>query len=133
MTPEAVASLVRARRDLEEARTIAALKLNRLASRSAYYAAFHAAEALILDRTGRSAKTHRGVHSEFSRLTRDGAADRMVWRVLFDGYRYKEMADYSTDPDATVSDEAAGQVIADAARFVSRVTELLAAPPSDGA
>ena len=134
MTLEAAASLVRARRDLDEARTLAALKLNRLASRSAYNAAFHAAEAVILKRAGRSAKTHRGVHSEFSRLTRDGApSDREIWRVLPDGYRYKEMADYSTDPAADISDEATSQLIADATRFVARVAELLATTSPDDA
>ncbi|WP_237479480.1 HEPN domain-containing protein [Lichenibacterium dinghuense] len=129
MTPEAAASLARARRDLGEARLLAGLKLNRLAARSGYYAAFHAAEALIQERTGRSAKTHRGVHSEFSRLTKgDLGSSRDVWRVLTDAYRYKEMADYSTDPDADISDDATGQVIADASRFVDRIADLLANP-----
>ena len=105
---------------------LASLKLNRLAARSGYYAAFHAAEALIQERVGRSAKTHRGVHSEFARLTKDvSGPDRTVWRILPDGYRYKEIADYSTDLDVNISDEAVSRVIADATRFVARVAELL--------
>lgn len=98
-------------------------------------AAFHAAEALIIERTGRSAKTHRGVHSEFSRLTKAGTdGDRHIWRVLPDGYRYKEMADYSTDPSATVSEAAGRDMIDAAARFVDRVTVLLSVcPPSPAA
>src|SRR5262245_58401892 len=36
----------------------------------AYLAAFHAAQALIAERTGRTAKTHKGAHAQFARLTR---------------------------------------------------------------
>jgi uncharacterized protein (UPF0332 family) len=94
VTPEAEASLIRARRDLDEARMVAALPLARAAARSAYYAAFHAAEAFIVDRSGKIAKTHRGVHSEFARLIKDRAEDdRRLGRTLLDGYRYKELAD----------------------------------------
>ena len=39
---------------------IMGIGLHRAAARSAYYAAFHAAEALIHARTGRAAKTHAG-------------------------------------------------------------------------
>jgi len=94
VTPEPEASLIRARRDLDEARMVAALPLARAAARSAYYAAFHAAEAFIVDRSGKIAKTHRGVHSEFARLIKDRAEDdRRLGRTLLDGYRYKELAD----------------------------------------
>ena len=47
---------------------------------------------------------------------------------MADGYRHKEMADYSTDPDVDISDGATARLIADAARFVARVAELLASP-----
>jgi len=133
VTPEAEASLARARIDLDEARMIAALPLARAAARSAYYAAFHAAEAFIVDRTGKIAKTHRGVHSEFARLIKDRAKDdRRLGRVLPDGYRYKELADYSVDPDAVITDGDAAEMIEGATRFVARVAELLAASPSAG-
>ena len=132
MTPQAEASLVRARRDIDEARLIASLGLHGQAARSAYYAAFHAAEALIVERTGRIAKTHRGVHATFSRVTMDGdPGDRELWRTLPDAYRYKELADYSIDPDAIVRDTAAATLIDDATRFVARVAEMLALPPSE--
>jgi hypothetical protein len=41
------------------------------AGRNAYLAGFHAAQALIGERTGRDAKTHKGVHAQFARLTRN--------------------------------------------------------------
>ncbi|HEX3522373.1 MAG TPA: hypothetical protein VHT52_09830 [Stellaceae bacterium] len=37
------------------------------AGRNAYLAAFHAAQALIAERTGKEAKTHKGVHAQFAR------------------------------------------------------------------
>ena len=99
MTPEAEASLARARIDLDEARMIAALPLARAAARSAYYAAFHAAEAFIVGRTGKIAKTHRGVHSEFARLIKDRAKDdRRLGRVLADGYRTRSWQTIRSTP-----------------------------------
>ena len=47
------------------------MKLNDAAGRTAYLAGFHAAQALISERTGRSVKTHKGVHRELHRLTKD--------------------------------------------------------------
>jgi uncharacterized protein (UPF0332 family) len=72
LTPEADGHLRKAREELAKARTM----LERLgygdeAGRLAYLAAFHAAQALIVERTSRAAKTHAGVHSQFHRLTRD--------------------------------------------------------------
>ena len=132
MTPEVAGHLARAREGLDEARIVAALPLARLAARSAYLAAFHAAEALILTRNGKVAKTHAGVHSEFARLTRDlPAADGELRRVLGRGYAYKDLADYVIGPERTVSNADAAAMIDDAARFVDRVAELLAAPRPD--
>ena len=70
MTPEAAKYLEKAEEDLTEARQIAAMSLAKVAARSAYYAAFHAAEAYIVEKTGRVAKTHSGVRTEFSRLAK---------------------------------------------------------------
>lgn len=112
---------------------IAGLGLHRQAARCVYYATFHAAEALIVERTGRIAKTHRSVHTAFSRVTMDSdAGDRELWSTLADAYRYKELADYTIDPDATVTGTAAATLIADATRFVDRVAHLLMAPPAQG-
>jgi uncharacterized protein (UPF0332 family) len=38
------------------------------AGRMAYLAGFHAAQARIFERTGRTPKTHRGVRSQFGSL-----------------------------------------------------------------
>jgi uncharacterized protein (UPF0332 family) len=61
-------SLTKARVALAAAATTSAMAEE--AARSAYYAAFHAAQALAFERTGRSSKTHTGVHRQFHKLTR---------------------------------------------------------------
>ena len=132
MTPEAAAHLARAKEGLDEARMVAALPLARLAARSAYHAAFHAAEALLIARAGKVAKTHAGVQAEFARPTRDlPASDGELRRMLGRGYAFKELADYGTDPTRVVTGEDASALIADATRFVARIAELLAASPPD--
>jgi uncharacterized protein (UPF0332 family) len=63
VTPETGYFLEKARKLLGEADSILAIKLYGVAGRTAYLAGFHAAQALISERTGRSVKTHKGVHS----------------------------------------------------------------------
>lgn len=95
MTPEAADYLDKARDSLDEARKIAAIGLARVAARAAYYAAFHTAEAFIVERTGKIAKTHSGVRSEFARLARKmPEIDRAYSIFLAKTYKYKEIADY---------------------------------------
>ena len=64
MTPEAVSYLEKARQCLTYARINLSVNLGNDAGRNAYLAAFHSAQALIFDRTGKAAKTHQGVHTE---------------------------------------------------------------------
>jgi uncharacterized protein (UPF0332 family) len=45
--------------------------LNDAASRNAYLAGFHAAQAFIFERHGKVLKTHKGVQMEFLRLTKN--------------------------------------------------------------
>lgn len=71
MKPETKDYLDRAREDLDDARKILGVPLPRIVARSAYYAAFHAAEAFVIEHTGKVAKTHSGVRTEFSRLLKD--------------------------------------------------------------
>ena len=71
MKPEVADLLLAAREDLSEANQLLKIELNRPAARSAYYAGFHAAEAFILDRTGKIAKTHSGVRTVFGQLVKD--------------------------------------------------------------
>ena len=62
--------ILKARESLAFARYALAGEYTQEAGRSAYMAAYHAAMALIVARTGRSPKTHSGTRSEFARLAR---------------------------------------------------------------
>jgi uncharacterized protein (UPF0332 family) len=126
VTPEAEDYLEKAREDLSDARKIAGISLAKVAARSAYYAAFHAAEAFIIERTGKVAKTHSGVRTEFARLLKDTpGGERALLTFLAQAYKYKEIGDYGVGRNATVTDEEAHDAIDAAARFIERVTALL--------
>ena len=71
MAPEASDYLAKARQCLANARACLGFGLSNDAGRGVYLAAFHASQALIFERTGKVAKTHQGVQSEFHRLARD--------------------------------------------------------------
>ena len=68
------------------------------AGRDAYLAAFHAAQALILARSGKVVKTHRGVHRQFSQLAKNEAGLREFSRFLSQAYNLKDIADYELGP-----------------------------------
>ena len=125
MTPEAEGYLSKARDDLDEARKIADIRLAKAAARSAYYAAYHAAEAFIIEHTGKVVKTHSGVRSELARLLKNAPADRALAAFLAQAYKYKEIGDYAVGAHAVVTDEEAREAIAAASRFIDRVVILL--------
>lgn len=69
--------------------------------RAAYGAGFHAARALIYERTGRNVKTHAGVRSEFAGSTRDDPGfDPELRRFLARAYDLKVTAEYEISPTA---------------------------------
>ena len=61
MKPETQAYLGKADCSLDKARMVLAIKLPDEAGRHAYFAAFHAAQALIFEHTAKAAKSHSGV------------------------------------------------------------------------
>ena len=127
MTPEAKNYLDKAREHLEEARKIAGIGLARAAARSAYYAAFHAAQAFIVERTGKIAKTHSGVRSEFARLAKDTPGiGKGFAAFLAQAYLYKEIGDYGVGHGVNVTMAEADDAIATAERFIGCVTTVLA-------
>jgi uncharacterized protein (UPF0332 family) len=68
--PEARVHFDGVRQCLSCARTILAAGAGEDAGRDAYLAAFHTAQALIAGRMGKDAKSHKGMHAQFARLTR---------------------------------------------------------------
>lgn len=126
MKPETLQYLARALEDLREARQIAAIGLARAAARSAYYAAFHAAEAYIVEKTARVAKTHSGVRAEFSRLAKDDPLIAQTMPAfLRQAYRYKEIGDYGVNPDVVITMARAEAAIISAAAFIESVRSAL--------
>jgi uncharacterized protein (UPF0332 family) len=126
VTPEAADYLNKARDDLNDARKVAAIGLAKLAARSAYYAAFHAAEAFIVERTGKVAKTHSGLRSEFARLGREvPEIDRSFSVFLAQAYKYKEISDYGVGPGAVITMAEADDALTNAARLIDCIAALL--------
>jgi len=113
---------------LAEADAIFAIHLNEAAGRTAYLAGFHAAQGFIFECTGKTSKTHSGVHTEFLRLTKDDprlAPDLRIF--LSQSYNLKAVADYETGPGSKVSVELARTTIETGKRFVTRMVELIGA------
>jgi uncharacterized protein (UPF0332 family) len=69
--PEAAAFLNKAREFLAKADDMLADEWPDEAGRAAYLAGLHAAQALIVERTGKVTRRHRGVQTQLVRLTRD--------------------------------------------------------------
>jgi uncharacterized protein (UPF0332 family) len=114
--------LAKAYECLSEARQTMAIGLLNLSARCGYYAIFHAAEALILDRTGKVGKTHSGVRSEFARLTRNmSQADTAL---LAQAYKYKA-ADYDIHNELVLAAPALQGFIDQCSHFVCVIETML--------
>ena len=117
MRPQSNAFLIAADRALSDARL-------------AYYAEFHAAQTLIFERTGRIAKTHKGVGKQFHGLAKaEPSFPANLAAELSSTYRYKEFADYDTVQATPITAVQATGAIATAERFVAAVRHALASPP----
>ena len=128
MTPEADRFLQHAEKHLERGHTMLGVHLNDDAARAAYLAAFHAAQAVIFERTGKVAKTHRGVQNEFLRLTKDDPGFTPDQRIfLSQAYNFKAVADYETGP-AELSAEQAAVALETGRGFVDAVRRVLTSP-----
>jgi len=131
VTPEARDYLAKAREDLADARKILAIHLAKPAARSAYYAAFHAGEALIFERSGKVAKTHSGVRTLLaSVLPRTEVDARVLLTFLARAYKFKEIGDYGVGDGAVVTEDEARDLVGGAARFIAAVSGLIETPPS---
>lgn len=123
MKPETADYLGKARSTLADAAKIANLPLPHIAAREAYLAVFHAAEAYIFEHTGKVAKTHRGVRSEFSRLARsDQLVSRDLISFLGTAYQFKTVADYGTAV-VPISTEVASAAMSTAVRFIDTISK----------
>jgi uncharacterized protein (UPF0332 family) len=72
-------------------------KFQAKAGRLAHYAQFHAAQAFIHARTGKVAKTHRGVRIQFHKLAKsEPSLDAQLAEDLTSAYPIEEIADYQS-------------------------------------
>jgi uncharacterized protein (UPF0332 family) len=128
VTPETAEHLDKAREYLTKARNLLdVMHYHDEAGRAAYLAGFHAAQALISERTGRVTKTHDGVNSRFNLLTRgDARIDDELRSFLGRAYNLKAVADYETGPGSIVPLERVEAALATAVAFVEAVARLLA-------
>jgi uncharacterized protein (UPF0332 family) len=126
VTPETGYFLAKAHKLIAEADAMLKIGLNDAAGRTGYLAGFHAAQALISEATGRTIKTHKGVHSEFHRLTKDDPRlDAQLRAFLSKTYNLKAIADYETGPGAEISAERATIAVEQARRFVRHMDNRL--------
>ncbi len=125
MTPEAEAFLDKSRECLEKAEGML-MRWPDEAGRAAYLAGLHAAQALIVEKTGQIIKTHRGVQRELHRLTKDEVAFETSLRAfLGQAYNLKAIADYETGAASKVTPERAETTIAGARRFIEAIVALI--------
>jgi uncharacterized protein (UPF0332 family) len=95
----------------------------------AYYAAFHAAEAFIVQRTGKVGKSHSGVRAQFARLLKDEPdAGREMLSYLARAYSYKQIGDCAVGRDASVTPTQREDALDGAQLFVERVAAILRSP-----
>ena len=114
---------------LIEADGMLGMKYYDAAGRAAYLSGFHAAHALISERTARAVKTHRGVNAELHCLTReDPRLDTELRAYLGRAYNLKAIADYETGPQSEVSPELATEAVEMGKRFVAKMIELVEKP-----
>ena len=123
MKPETAAFIAKAEKMLGDGRKIAALELGGHAGRAAYLVAFHAAQALIFERTGKSAKTHRGIAGQFIQLA--GELDKELRSFLAKSYNLKAVADYETGEASDVPIERAREALDTAEKFLSAIKGML--------
>ncbi len=120
MKEAAAAYLAKARQALDKARRVLAIGLCDEAGRHAYYAAFHAAQALLFERADKVYATHQGVKAEFARLAKsDTRIERKHTAFLARAYSLKSAADYETGAAANVTEAQACEAIGLAEEFVA--------------
>jgi uncharacterized protein (UPF0332 family) len=127
MKSEAAAYLEKARQFLVKARGMLTQGWPDEAGRAAYLAGFHAAQALIFERNGKTPKTHSGVQTEFARQMKDDTQfPLLLRRFLGRAYTLKEIADYETGPAATVNLAQVEAALEAAIAFVDAIAALIA-------
>ena len=126
MKPQTAAFLGAADRALAHAIANLGINIPDQAARLAYHAQFHAAQALIFERTDKISRQHKGVSKEFHRIARSEAGlPPGAAASLSKAYRYKEIADYDVGTVVPITYARARDAIATAESFVGAVRDVL--------
>jgi uncharacterized protein (UPF0332 family) len=124
VTPEAARFLDKANRLLVGSAALLNAGFTEAAGRDAYLSSYHAAQSYIVALNGKPAKTHDGVKSEFSRLTKsDARISHELRAFLFTAARLKEIADYELGP-VELPKERVENAIETARQFLDGVVKL---------
>jgi uncharacterized protein (UPF0332 family) len=129
MKQESAQHLQKARKLLDLAQRLIRHGYASDAVRDAYLVAHHAAQALIVDRTGKAAKSHESAHSQFAHLTvNEPLIDGPMKRFLPEVYALKTASENGLGDSAEVQLEQATEAVARAALFLERIAYLLTHP-----
>lgn len=120
LTPEAEDLIARARLLLATAETLLhSTEFHALAARESYTAVLQAARAIILERTDRVAKTHRGTRTEIGRLAReDSRIDQTMAEYLAVGFDLRAHYDYGDGAPQEVTRQSAEAFVREAGRLI---------------
>jgi uncharacterized protein (UPF0332 family) len=123
---EAALHMQKARKLLDLAQRLIRHGYDHDGARDSYLAGYHAAQALIVDRTGKAAKTYEGAHSQFAHLTlNEPLIDVAMKRFLPDAYVMKTAAENGLGDTGEIPHERATEAVAKAALFIERIAHLL--------
>lgn len=124
MTPEAATRFAKAERFLAQALSQHADAAPETTIHVAYYAMFHAAASLLLERTSEVPKTHSAIIGQFPQLvSSDGEHGRAFGRAFNRAEELRVVADYEDRVVPTAAD--AAQLQATAQEFVAYCRSLL--------
>jgi uncharacterized protein (UPF0332 family) len=102
------------------------------AAHGAYLAAYHAAQAYIVDHVGRAAKTHAGAHTQFAQLAMHEVRVSEEFRsFLPKAFRLKAVVDYEFGDDAEIPVPRAEAAVETAGRFIALLSHILRPQDAD--
>jgi uncharacterized protein (UPF0332 family) len=126
MTPEAALHMAKARELVDTAKALLEHGFTNPAAREAYLAGLQAAQAYIVEHSGRAAKTNAGAHSQFGQLAmREPKISAVISAFLPRTFKLKTIADYEYGPGSDIPPERAADTVEKAGRLVDCIAALL--------
>lgn len=108
---------------LEDAQALLRRDRLRAAADRAYYAMYHAAQAVLYNR-GLKPKTHAGLRSMFSEhLVKPKKVSAAFAEVLAESFKLRQISDY--EADAVINPEKVKEIVEKAAEFLAKMKELV--------